>query len=103
MVALSQNPIHALVRLLDSMRSPAGDVLVEGFYDDVVPLSAADREQIAAIGHDETEYREQLGVDRLFGEPGYTALERAWVRPTLELNGHLGWFSGRGQQNCHSE
>ena len=93
-----QNPIHALVRLLDSMRSPADDVLVEGFYDDVVPLSAADRDQIATIGHDETAYKEQLGVDRLFGEPGYTALERAWVRPTLELNGIWGGFQGEGSK-----
>ena len=43
--------------------------LVEGFYDDVIPLDAADRDQIAAIGHDETEYKEQLGVNHLFGEP----------------------------------
>ena len=93
-----QNPIHALVHLLDSMRSPAGDVLVEGFYDDVISLSAADREQIADIGHDETEYREQLGVNQLFGEPGYTALERAWVRPTLELNGIWGGFQGEGSK-----
>lgn len=93
-----QNPIHALVCLLDSMRSPAGDVLVDGFYDDVVPLSAEDRDQIAAIGHDEIEYKEQLGVDRLFGEPGYTALERAWVRPTLELNGIWGGFQGEGSK-----
>ena len=93
-----QNPIHALVRLLDSMRSPAGDVLVEGFYDDVIPLSAEDRDQIATIGHDETEYKEQLGVNQLFGEPGYTALERAWVRPTLELNGIWGGFQGEGSK-----
>ncbi len=93
-----QNPIHALVHLLDSMRSPAGDVLVEGFYDDVVPLSAEDRDQIATIGHDETEYKEQLGVNHLFGEPGYTALERAWVRPTLELNGIWGGFQGEGSK-----
>ena len=93
-----QNPIHALVHLLDSMRSPAGDVLVEGFYDDVIPLSAAERDQIAAIGHDELEYQEQLGVSQLFGEPGYTALERAWVRPTLELNGIWGGFQGEGSK-----
>ena len=68
------------------------------FYDNVVPLSAEDRDQIAAIGHDEIEYKEQLGVDRLFGEPGYTALERAWVRPTLELNGIWGGFQGEGSK-----
>jgi len=91
-----QNPIHALVRLLDSMRSPEGKILIEGFYDAVIPLSKKDRDQIAAIPFDEVAYKEQLDVDELFGEPGYTTLERAWARPTLEVNGIWGGFQGEG-------
>lgn len=91
-----QNPIHALVRLLDSVRSPDGRILVDGFYDDVAPLSPEDRARIAAIPFDEAAYKEQLGVDDLFGEPGYTALERLWARPTLEVNGIWGGFQGEG-------
>ena len=91
-----QNPIHALARLLDSMRDSAGRILVDGFYDNVIPLTETDRGQIAAISHDEAEYKAQLGVDALFGEAGYTSLERAWARPTLEVNGIWGGFQGEG-------
>jgi len=91
-----QNSIHALVRVLDSMRSPEGKILVEGFFDDVVPLSDADREMIAAVPFDEEDYKREIGVDELFGEPGYTTLERAWARPTLEVNGIWGGFQGEG-------
>jgi len=93
-----QNPIHALVRLLDSMRSPEGKVMVEGFYDQVTPLSEADRAMISAAPFDQTAYKEQLDVDALFGEPGYTPLERLWGRPTLELNGIWGGFQGEGSK-----
>ena len=91
-----QNPIHALVQLLDSLRGEDGRILVEGFYDRVRPLSAEDRAQIAAVPFDEDKYKERLGIDRTFGEVGYSTLERSWGRPTLELNGIWGGFSGAG-------
>lgn len=91
-----QNPIHALVRLLDSMRSPDGRILVDGFYHSVVPLTPEERQQIAAIPFDEDRYRSGLGIDDLFGEPGYTTPERHSVRPTLEINGIWGGFQGQG-------
>ena len=91
-----QNPIHALVHLLDSMRGEDGRILVEGFYDRVRPLSEEDRAQIAAVPFNEEEYKEKLGIDATFGEVGYSTLERAWGRPTLELNGIWGGFSGDG-------
>ena len=90
------NPIHALVRLLDTMRTPQGAITVEGFYDAVRPLSEAERDQIAAIPFDEADYKAELGVDELFGEPGYSTYERAWTRPTLEVNGIWGGFQGEG-------
>ena len=90
------NPIHALVHILDSMRSPEGKILVDGFYDEVVPLSAEDRAAIAAIPFDEQAYQESIGVDALLPEPGYTPQEHLAARPTLEVNGIWGGFQGEG-------
>jgi acetylornithine deacetylase/succinyl-diaminopimelate desuccinylase-like protein len=91
-----QNPIHALVRLLDSMRSPEGKILVEGFFDDVVERSAEEKAEIARVPFNEKEYLGELGMKETFGEPGYTTRERSWVRPTLELNGIWGGFQAEG-------
>ncbi len=91
-----QNPIHALVKILDSMRADDGRVLVEGFYDTVRPLTDEERQHLAAIPYDEQEYKEKLGLNGLYGEPGYTTMERVWARPTLELNGIWGGFQGEG-------
>lgn len=91
-----QNPIHALAYILASMRSPEGKILVEGFFDDVLPLSDEARAQIAKVPFDEATYKAELQIDDVFGEPGYSTLERAWVRPTLEVNGIWGGFQGEG-------
>jgi len=91
-----QNPIHALAQLITSMRSPQGKILVEGFYDAVHELSDSERAQIAEIPYDETQYRGELGVGELYGEAGFSTYERAWVRPTLEVNGIWGGFQGEG-------
>jgi acetylornithine deacetylase/succinyl-diaminopimelate desuccinylase-like protein len=91
-----QNPIHALVMLLDSMRSKDGKVLVEGFYDDVVELTPEDRAKIAAVPFDGEEILENLQIPDLFGEPGFSPVERNWARPTLEINGIWGGFQGEG-------
>lgn len=90
------NPIHALVRLIHTMHTPRGRIAVEGFYDAVRPLSKTEQEQIAEIPYDEADYMAKLGVDELFGEPGYSTYERAWTRPTLEVNGIWGGFQGEG-------
>jgi acetylornithine deacetylase/succinyl-diaminopimelate desuccinylase-like protein len=85
-----------MVELLASLHSPQGVVTVAGFYDDVEALSAAERARIAAVPFDEAAYMAQLGIAAVFGEPGYSTLERTWVRPTLELNGLWGGFQGAG-------
>jgi len=90
------NPIHALARLIDSMRTPDGRIIVDGFYDDVQALSDAEREQIAQIPYDESEYMRELGLKQLSGEPGFSTYERAWIRPTLDVNGIWGGFQGEG-------
>jgi acetylornithine deacetylase/succinyl-diaminopimelate desuccinylase-like protein len=90
------NPIHALVAILDSLRNPEGKILVDGFYDSIVPLSAEDRAAIAAIPFDEASYKARLGISALLAEPGYTPQEHLVARPTLEINGIWGGFQGEG-------
>jgi acetylornithine deacetylase/succinyl-diaminopimelate desuccinylase-like protein len=90
------NPIHALTALLASLRSPEGAILVEGFYNSVLPLSAEDRAAIAAVPFDAQDYQQQIGVTALLAEPGYTPQEHLAARPTLEINGIWGGFQGEG-------
>lgn len=90
------NPITALTQIIASMRTPDGRIVVEGFYDDVVPLSAADRALIAAVPFDAEQVRQSLGVPALVPEPGYSPIEHMWARPTLEVNGLWGGFQGEG-------
>ncbi|MCL5257253.1 MAG: dipeptidase [Chloroflexi bacterium] len=92
------NPLHALAELMASFHSPDGRIAVEGFYDDVVELSPEDKKRIDSIPFDESEYKARLGVDTLFGEPGYSTLERVGVRPTCEINGMWGGFQGEGMK-----
>ena len=91
-----QNPIHALVGILAALHNPDGSVNVPGFYDDVRPLTEEDRAAIAAVPYGDEERMSSVGVDALFGEEGYTSLEREWARPTLEVNGIGGGFQGAG-------
>lgn len=90
------NAAHAIVQILDSMRDRDGRIAVDGFYDDVVPLSDEERSQIAAVPFDENELRAELGVDAFPGEPGFSVRERIWARPTLEVNGVWSGFQGAG-------
>jgi acetylornithine deacetylase/succinyl-diaminopimelate desuccinylase-like protein len=90
------NPLHALVRILDSLHDPNGRIAVEGFYDDVRKLSDAERAQMAKVPFVEADYLWETGAASIFGEPGFTTHERAWARPTLEINGLYGGFQGEG-------
>jgi acetylornithine deacetylase/succinyl-diaminopimelate desuccinylase-like protein len=90
------NPIHALADMLSSMRREDGRIAVAGFYDAVKELPDTDRRHIGQIPFDASLYRRKLGVKTLFGESGYSTYERAWVRPTLEVNGIWGGFRDEG-------
>lgn len=92
------NPAHALAALIASLHRPEGTVAVDGFYDDVVPLSDEERAAYRRLPFDEEAYRQELQVPALFGEPGYSVLERLWARPTLEVNGLWSGFTGEGQK-----
>ena len=91
-----QNPLHALVEVLATFRDKEGTIAVEGFYDNVRPITEEERAAYKALGFDEEALKNELGVPELFGEKGYSHLEQTWVRPTLELNGIFGGFSGEG-------
>jgi acetylornithine deacetylase/succinyl-diaminopimelate desuccinylase-like protein len=90
------NPNMALAQILAQMKDRGGRVKVPTFYDDVRPLSDAEREAWKKLPFNEKKYRKDLGAPKLFGESGYSTLERVWARPTLEVNGMLGGFTGEG-------
>ncbi|MNM03297.1 Succinyl-diaminopimelate desuccinylase [compost metagenome] len=92
------NALHALVSLLTSLHDDKGRVAVEGFYEGVPELSPMMREEFAKQGLDEEKIRESLGLSALYGEEGYTFVERVGARPTLELNGVYGGFQGEGSK-----
>jgi acetylornithine deacetylase/succinyl-diaminopimelate desuccinylase-like protein len=98
MGGIAPNAVHALVRIIDSLRSPDGRILVKGFYDDVLPLSQAEREALARLPDDTAAIKRQTGIRAVCGEPGFTPLERNWVRPTLDVNGMWGGFQGEGSK-----
>ncbi|WP_332651571.1 dipeptidase [Lysinibacillus sp. 54212] len=91
-----QNAIHALAEILASFRDEHGTIQVEGFYDKVRPLSDEERQAYKDLQFDEEALKEEVGVKELFGEQGYSYLEQIWARPTLEVNGVFGGFSGEG-------
>jgi len=90
------NPVHALVHILDTLHDHEGRITVDGFYDDVRPITDEIRAKLAELPYDEAQYLEETGSPRTFGEPGYTTYERAGLRPTLEINGLYGGFQGEG-------
>ena len=92
------NPLHAAAQLIAGLHDTHGRVAVAGFYDDVEALSPAERQAVAALPFDETEYLAEVGSPALYGEAGYTTLERGWRRPTLEVNGVWGGYQGEGSK-----
>ena len=84
------NPVQALSRILATLHEPDGSIAVAGFEDGIPLLGADERAEIAAVAFDDDEYKTDLGVDELFGQPDLTTLQRLWTRPTLEINGITG-------------
>ncbi len=90
------NPAFVLAQILAQMKDRSGRIRIPGFYDRVRPLREEERAEFKRLPFDERIYRRDLGAPRLFGETGYTTLERTWVRPTFEVNGILSGFTGEG-------
>jgi acetylornithine deacetylase/succinyl-diaminopimelate desuccinylase-like protein len=90
------NPAFVLAQILAQMKDRGGRIKIPGYYDDVVELKPEEREQFGRLPFNEKKYRKELGAPKLFGESGYTTLERVWARPTFEVNGLLAGFTGEG-------
>ncbi len=91
------NPALALARVLGALKDPkTGRVLVNGFYDDVRPIPDAEREGWRKLRDPDADYLQMTGAPRLFGESGYSVVERIWGRPSLDVNGIWGGFTGEG-------
>ncbi len=90
------NPIQALSEIIASLHDKNGRVTVKGFYNDVRSLTKAERSAFTKLPWNDKNYAKDLGVKQLYGEKGFTTLERLWARPTLECNGIWGGYTGEG-------
>lgn len=90
------NPCNALCDMISSMKDKDNRITIPGFYDDVYECSAEERMNMAKRPFDETNYKKAIEVDDLDGEKGYTPLERVGIRPTLDINGIWGGYTGEG-------
>jgi len=93
-----ENPAMALCQLLARLRDKNGRIAIPGFYDDVLPLSAADRRQFARLPYNRSQYQKLVGVPQLFGEKGFTPFEQRAARPTFEINGLTSGYQGEGSK-----
>ena len=90
------NPINTLARILGDLQDANGRIQLPGFYDKVKPVSNAQRAQWDALGFDEAAFLGKVGLLTPAGERGYSALERLWARPTADVNGMWGGYTGPG-------
>jgi len=90
------NPITILSKMIASLHDENNHVTIPGFYDDVVEATKEERELMAKAPYNESEYKKDLGVKELWGEKGFTTNERTGIRPTIEINGIWGGYTGEG-------
>lgn len=90
------NPITVLAKLIASLHDENNHITIPNFYNDVQVISPAERAELAKAPFDETEYKKDLGVKELWGEKDYTTNERTGIRPTMEVNGIWGGYTGEG-------
>jgi acetylornithine deacetylase/succinyl-diaminopimelate desuccinylase-like protein len=91
------NPFQALAHVIASLKDPDGHIRIPGFYDRVVKASPDELKAWQSLPFDEEEYRKsEIGSSELTGEPGFSALERTWARPSMDVHGMPGGFTGAG-------
>jgi acetylornithine deacetylase/succinyl-diaminopimelate desuccinylase-like protein len=90
------NPATILARMIASCHDENNHITIPGFYDDVVEATPEERKMMAAAPYDEAEFKQDLGIDAVWGEKGFTTNERTGIRPTLEVNGIWGGYTGEG-------
>jgi acetylornithine deacetylase/succinyl-diaminopimelate desuccinylase-like protein len=92
------NPAQVLCELVAGMHDDQGRVTLPGFYDRVRPLEEAERQEMKRLPNDDAFFLEKTGAPQLYGEAGYSSVERVGGRPTLEVNGLLSGFTGEGSK-----
>ena len=91
------NPFVALAQIIARLKDDNGHILIPGFYDDIIPPSREELVAWKSLPFDEEHYRiSEVGSRQLVGEAGYSVLERTWARPTLDVHGIPGGFTGAG-------
>lgn len=90
------NPIHVLSRMIAQLIDEKGHITIDGFYDNVMTVSDADRTEMNKLKDDPEEFKNSIGLRGVEGEEGYTTLERTSIRPTLDCNGIWGGYTGEG-------
>jgi acetylornithine deacetylase/succinyl-diaminopimelate desuccinylase-like protein len=90
------NPVNILCKMIASMHDENNHITIPGFYDDVVVVSEAERALMNQAPFSLDEYKKELDVNDVWGEKGYTTLERTSIRPTLDVNGIWGGYTGEG-------
>jgi acetylornithine deacetylase/succinyl-diaminopimelate desuccinylase-like protein len=90
------NPINKMAQLISELQDKNGRITIPGFYDDVIKLTKKEKENFKALKFSDKNFAKDLGVGQLEGEKGFTTLERLWARPTLDCNGIIGGFTGKG-------
>ncbi len=93
------NPIEVLARILSALHGPRGAVAVHGFYDEVAPVTAAERAHLRRVGPTDADFLQRAGATAVRGEPGFSAHELTTVRPSLSINGISGGYQGRGPKS----
>jgi acetylornithine deacetylase/succinyl-diaminopimelate desuccinylase-like protein len=92
------NPITILAKMIAGCHDENNHITIPGFYDDVAEVSKEERALMAKAPYNEDEYKKEVGVNELWGETGFTTNERTGIRPTLEINGIWGGYTGEGSK-----
>jgi acetylornithine deacetylase/succinyl-diaminopimelate desuccinylase-like protein len=90
------NPINIMSEMISKLHDKNGKIKIPGFYDDVLKLTKQEKENFKKLKFSEKEFAKSIGVKELKGEKGFSTLERLWIRPTLDCNGIIGGFTGKG-------
>ncbi len=90
------NPINVLTKMIASLHDENNRITIPGFYADVIELSLEERAEMAKAPYNEEAYKKALDIDAVYGEKGYSTMERGSIRPTLDVNGIWGGYTGEG-------
>lgn len=90
------NPVNVLCKMIDALKDKNNRITIPGFYDRVIELSEEDRKALNEAPFDLDEYKKDLGIRSVAGEKGYTTLERVGIRPSLDIHGIWGGYTGAG-------